>query len=100
MGPRGRNDARHDGGGGQQNLDAVYYIQTESVQYKIMPFQISVLLDQNLSPGVSRRPRKLADGDPGLRVRPGQAGDPSRQAGEGNEMMWGGDMYGSGMMPG
>lgn len=88
------------GGGGQQKLDAVYYIQTESVQYKIMPFQISVLLDQNYLQeylvALENSPMAIQISEFALAKPATRVVKPVK----GNEMMWGGDMYGSGMMPG
>jgi len=69
-------------GGPQRDLEAVYYIKTESEQFKIMPFQIAVLLNQsNVQEFLVAL--ELADGDPGLRVRDRQAGHPCHQAREG-----------------
>ena len=66
----------------RRNADTVYYIKTDSTQFKILPFR-SRPDRAGPDPGLPRRPRELADGDPGHRLRDGQAEHPRHQAREG-----------------
>lgn len=89
-------------GGPQADAAAVFFVKSDSVQYKIMPFQLSVLVDQSYIQDVlialENSPMAIQVSEFSIAKPPTRVTKPVKGA----EGMWGDPsmMYGSGMMPG
>jgi len=88
-------------GGPQVDTDQVFYVQTESPQFKIMPFQISFLVDQQYIPdvliGLENSPMAIQVSEFSMARPASRVIKPVK----GENMNWGEmSMFGGGMMPG